>query len=489
MGAVQSATYTSTQQATLSEARDLIRSREMSAIAIAEEFLGALADATEFNAFITVTADRALAQAERTDELLGKGTERPLAGVALSIKDNFCTQDIETTAGSNILKGFKPTYESSVTRRILEAGATVLGKTNMDEFGMGSSTENSAYGPTLNPIGRHLQLGDLSPGGSSGGAAASVAAKLCSGALGTDTGGSIRQPAAFCGLVGFKPTYGVCSRWGIVAYASSMDQAGVITKSVRDAAILMDVIAGFDEKDSTSLSQTPSGFETALDIRFDGFTVGIPRELRDSGSNFDLESLWNKSERLIQDAGGRVVHVSLPHITYTLPTYYILALSEASSNLARYDGVRYGVRETGKTLDEMYELTRSRGFNWETKRRIMLGTFALSAGHYDEYFIQAQKVRKIIALEFDAAFEKADFLMWPTTPTPAFPLGAHDKDPVSMYKEDLFTVPVNLAGLPAVSMPVFKTALGLPMGMQLIGQRLDDTRLLACAGHVMRDVA
>jgi aspartyl-tRNA(Asn)/glutamyl-tRNA(Gln) amidotransferase subunit A len=399
------------------------------------------------------------------------------------IKDNFCTRDIRTTAGSKILENFVPSYESGVTSRLLDAGAVILGKTNMDEFGMGSSTETSAFGPTVNPRGFQTGINErYVPGGSSGGSAAAVAANLCLGSVATDTGGSIRQPASFCGIVGFKPTYGVCSRWGIVAYASSLDQAGVITKTVQDAAILMDVIAGFDERDSSSTGWLGKGFHQGLGADLGSPTVAIPRQFRESGGSVDLEALWAEIERRVRVAGSRIVYIDMPHVRYSLPSYYIIALSEASSNLSRYDGVRFGNRTSGfHDITEMYEMTRAEGFGDEVKRRVLLGTFALSSGYYDEYYLRAAKIRALVSKDFTQAFTLADFVVCPTAPTPAFRIGERNADPLTMYLGDLFTVPANLAGLPAISIPGIEAENGMPMGMQVMGPRFSDDRVLSFA--------
>lgn len=442
----------------------------------------------DLNAYLTLNKEGALKQAEASDQRRREGRALPLDGIPLAIKDNFCTEGLRTTAGSKILEDFTPTYESGVTQRLLDAGAVILGKTNMDEFGMGSSTENSAFGPTINPH-RLLDGTPVVPGGSSGGSAAAVAANLCIAALGTDTGGSLRQPAAFCGVIGFKPTYGLCSRWGMIAYASSFDQAGVITKTVSDAAIIMDVIAGHDPKDSTSVACSPPRFEQKLATSTPHRRIGIPREMREAGSNEDLDRLWAKSIESAKDAGHSIIDVSLPHLKYSLPAYYILVLSEASSNLARYDGVRYGYRAPNVSfLTEMYEQTRALGFGLETKKRILLGTFTLSAGYYEAYFQKAAKVRAKLRREFDEVFTQVDCLMWPTAPTSAFEFGSHSSDPVSMYLEDVFTVPVNLVGAPAISIPAIRCKKGLPMGLQLIGNRMEDAHLLQVASAMERAI-
>lgn len=453
---------------------------------LVEDAQAAIDENRGLNVFITEMVDRARAQAERSDERIKSGRGRRLEGLVLAIKDNFCTFGTETTAGSRILKGFIPTYESFVTKKLLDEGAVFIGKTNMDQFGMGSSTENSEFGPTLNPIGVKLGSNDYAPGGSSGGSAAAVAANLALAALATDTGGSIRQPASFCGVVGFKPTYGVCSRWGIIAYASSLDQAGVITKTVRDAAILMDVIAGEDLNDSTSVKFEFDGFEKHLSADAGKFTVGIPRQLRNLSSSTDLEGVWKALEDRVASAGGEIKLIDLPTLSYALPAYYIIALAEASSNLARYDGIRYGHRAEGAMdLADLYERTRNEGFLPETQKRILLGTFCLSAGYYDQYYARAQKVRAKIYGEFVRAFEEVDFLGWPTAPTPAFKFGSHDSDPLAMYLEDVFTVPINLGGLPAISLPIYEASTSMPMGAQLIGPRFGDRQLLTAANLVL----
>jgi aspartyl-tRNA(Asn)/glutamyl-tRNA(Gln) amidotransferase subunit A len=437
---------------------------------------------SELNAYITETPDVAFAQAEASDKRISQQRGRELDGVPISIKDNYCTDGIRTTAGSKILSNFVPTYESFVTRRVLEAGAVFLGKTNMDEFGMGSSTENSFFGPTLNPRGMELGRKNVAPGGSSGGGAAAVAAHLCMGALATDTGGSIRQPAAFCGVVGMKPTYGLCSRSGIIAYASSLDQAGAIARTVEDTAILIDAIIGEDAGDTTSVPRQIQNIEHFLKGPSRRYKIGIPAEFRDLSVNPDLESCWKIAEAVMKDAGFEVQYLRLESLKHSLPAYYIIALSEASSNLARYDGVRYGYRsKRSPNINALYENTRAEAFNWETKKRIIMGTYSLSAGYYEAYFEKACRVRRVISNEFDSAFKSVDCLMWPTAPTPAFEFGAHSADPTSMYLEDVFTVPINLAGLPAISVPISVAGNFLPMGMQVIGPRFCDADVFRVA--------
>jgi aspartyl-tRNA(Asn)/glutamyl-tRNA(Gln) amidotransferase subunit A len=437
---------------------------------------------SDLNAYITKTPEIALSQAEASDDRIARNRPRKLEGVPISVKDNYCTKGIRTTAGSKILSNFVPTYESFVSRKLLDAGCVYLGKTNMDEFGMGSSTENSFFGATLNPRGLELGRNNVVPGGSSGGAAAAVAAHLCLGALATDTGGSIRQPAAFCGVVGMKPTYGLCSRSGIIAYASSLDQAGAIARTVEDTAILIDTIVGEDENDTTSATQKIPNIEAFLKEPARRYKIGIPTEFRDLSINSDLETVWHVTEAVLKDAGFDIQYIDLASLKHSLPAYYIIALSEASSNLARYDGVRYGHRSMrASNITELYENTRAEGFKWETKKRIIMGTYGLSAGYYDAYYEKACKVRRVISNEFDVAFRSVDCLMWPTTPTTAFEFGSHSLNPVSMYLEDVFTVPVNLAGLPAISVPISIGSSFLPMGIQVIGPRFGDADVFRVA--------
>ena len=423
--------------------------------------------------------------ASASDERLGNGRGGPLEGVPLGIKDLFCTEGITTTAGSKILGNFVPQYESTVTANLWAAGAVLLGKLNLDEFAMGSSNENSAFGPVLNPWG---EAEKLVPGGSSGGSAAAVAAHLCAGATGTDTGGSIRQPAALTGTVGLKPTYGRCSRWGIVAFASSLDQAGPIARTVRDCAILLGQMASVDPKDSTSVDVAVPDYEAALEGGVRGKRIGVPKEYRVDPMPETLDALWQKGERWLADAGAEMVPVSLPHMRYALPAYYIVAPAEASSNLARYDGVRYGLRVPADEVVEQYEATRAAGFGDEVKRRVLIGTYVLSAGYYDAYYLRAQKVRTLIAQDFRAVFDqRIDALLTPTTPGPAFSLGGKP-DPVEMYLNDVFTVPVNMAGLPGISVPAGLSEGGLPLGLQLIGRPFDEAGLMPLA-RALEDAA
>jgi aspartyl-tRNA(Asn)/glutamyl-tRNA(Gln) amidotransferase subunit A len=465
---------------TIAELRDGFRVGEFTAREVAEAFNAAVTGARALNAFTVETPEDALAAADKADA--GRGSGGSLAGIPLGIKDLFATQGVDTTAGSNILKGFKPPYESTVSGNLRRAGAGMLGKLNMDEFAMGSSNETSAYGPVISPWKRN-DGGNaaLTPGGSSGGSAAAVAAGIVPAATGTDTGGSIRQPAAFTGICGIKPTYGRCSRWGIVSFASSLDQAGSMAKTVRDCAILLEAMAGFDAKDSTSLDLPVPQWEAGLSSNLKGKRVGIPTEYRIEGVPADIDALWDKGVEWLRDAGAEPVKISLPHTKYALPTYYIIAPAEASSNLARYDGVRYGLREEGvKTLDDMYAATRAAGFGAEVKRRIMIGTYVLSAGFYDAYFTKAQKVRTLIKRDFAAAFESCDFILTPTAPSAAFGLG-EKTDPLAMYLNDVFAVPASLAGLPAMSVPGGLDGQGLPLGLHLIGRELDEQGVLNAA--------
>ncbi len=467
---------------TIAELRNGFRGGEFTAREIAEAFNAAVAGARGLNAFTVETPDDALAAADAADAARGKSELGALAGIPLGIKDLFATQGVDTTAGSNILKGFKPPYESTVSGNLRRAGVGMLGKLNMDEFAMGSSNETSAYGPVISPWKRN-DGGNaaLTPGGSSGGSAAAVAAGIVPGATGTDTGGSIRQPAAFTGICGIKPTYGRCSRWGIVSFASSLDQAGSMARTVRDCAILLEAMAGFDPKDSTSLDLPVPQWGANLSSDLKGKRVGIPTEYRIDGVPADIDALWDQGVEWLRDAGAEPVKISLPHTQYALPTYYIIAPAEASSNLARYDGVRYGLREDGEGgLDGMYAATRAAGFGAEVKRRIMIGTYVLSAGFYDAYFTKAQKVRTLIKRDFAAAFEACDLILTPTAPSAAFGLG-EKTDPLAMYLNDVFAVPASLAGLPAMSVPGGLDGQGLPLGLHLIGRELDEQGVLNAA--------
>ena len=471
---------TSLTSLTISALRTGLRSREFSAVELADAYLDAMERARILNAYVVETPERARDMAAASDRRLLEGEARPLEGIPLGIKDLFATRDVHTQACSRVLDGFKPTYESTVSANLFGAGAVMLGKLNMDEFAMGSSNETSCYGNVINPWRRKGSNAALVPGGSSGGSATAVAAHICAAATATDTGGSIRQPAAFTGTVGIKPTYGRCSRWGIVAFASSLDQAGPIARDVRDAAIMLAVMASHDAKDTTSVDRPVPDYEAVLGRSVKGMKVGIPREYRVDGMPAEIEALWQQGIAFLKDAGAEIVDVSLPHTQYALPTYYIIAPAEASSNLARYDGVRYGQRDLpdGAGLQDMYAATRAAGFGPEVKRRIMIGTYVLSAGFYDAYYTQAQKVRALIARDFEQAFEKCDLLLTPTAPSASFALGEKQADPLAMYLNDVFTVPASLAGLPAMAVPGGLDAQGLPLGLQIIGKALDEQTVL-----------
>jgi aspartyl-tRNA(Asn)/glutamyl-tRNA(Gln) amidotransferase subunit A len=469
---------------TLAEAREALRAREFSARELALAHIEAIEAARALNAFVTRTPERALEMADAADARLAAGEGRALDGIPLAIKDLFCTQGIRTTAGSHILDGFVPPYESTVTANLWKAGAVLLGKTNLDEFAMGSSNVTSYFGPVRNPWTGPREDVPLVPGGSSGGSAAAVAAGLCLGATGTDTGGSIRQPAAFCGIVGMKPTYGRCSRFGIVAFASSLDQAGPMTRTVRDAAILLQAMASFDPNDSTSANVALPDLEAALTGDVRGLRVGIPAEYRMEGAPAAIDELWQRGIGWLQAAGAEIREISLPHTRYALPAYYIVNPAEASSNLARYDGMRYGLRVPGRDLLETYGKTRREGFGAEVRRRVMIGTYVLSAGYYDAYYLKAQRVRTLIKQDFEQAFAGVDVILTPTTPTAAFRLGERMDDPVQMYLNDVFTVPANLAGLPGISVPAGLSADGLPLGLQVIGRAFDEATVLRAAGVI-----
>ena len=466
---------------TVTQLRDGFRKGDFSAREAADAFIGAVEGGRALNAFIVETPDHAIAAAEAADRGRASGELGALSGVPLGIKDLFCTESYQTTAASHILEGFTPAYESTVTAKLFAAGAGMLGKLNMDQFAMGSSNETSNFGNVISPW-RRKGGGNapLAPGGSSGGSSAAIAARLVPAATGTDTGGSIRQPAAFTGISGIKPTYGRCSRWGIVAFASSLDQAGPMARDVRDCALLLEVMSGFDPKDSTSLEAPVPNWETALSSDLKGKCVGIPKEYRVEGMPQEIEALWQQGIAWMKDAGAEIVDVLLPHTKYALPAYYIIAPAEASSNLARYDGVRYGQRDLpdGAGLQDMYAATRAAGFGAEVKRRIMIGTYVLSAGYYDAYYTQAQKVRSLIARDFELAWEKCDVLLTPTAPSAAFALGEKQADPIAMYLNDVFTVPASLAGLPAMSVPAGLDGQGLPLGLQIIGRPLDEQSVL-----------
>jgi len=461
--------------------RNGVANGDFSAVEVAEAFNAAVADAAELNAFIVTTPDHALDAAKKVDADRAVGKDLgTMAGVPIGMKDLFATRGVQTTAASHMLEGFKPEYESTVSQKLWDAGAGMLGKLNLDQFAMGSSNETSYFGNVISPWRKEGSNAALAPGGSSGGSSAAIAARLCPAATGTDTGGSIRQPAAFTGISGIKPTYGRCSRWGIVAFASSLDQAGPMARSVEDCAIMLEAMAGFDPKDSTSLQMDVPAWTAGLDANLKGKKVGIPKEYRMDGTDEEILKSWDDGIAWLKDAGAEVVEVSLPHTKYALPAYYIVAPAEASSNLARYDGVRYGLRDLpdGAGLQDMYAATRAAGLGDEVKRRILIGTYVLSAGFYDAYYTQAMKVRTLIQKDFEAAFEKCDVILAPTTPTAAFALGDKVDDPLSMYLNDVFSVPASLAGLPAMSVPAGLNKDGLPLGLQLIGPAFDEQAVL-----------
>ncbi|HEX2653354.1 MAG TPA: Asp-tRNA(Asn)/Glu-tRNA(Gln) amidotransferase subunit GatA [Xanthobacteraceae bacterium] len=471
---------------TISEAHEGLTKKQFTATELVDAHLSAMEKARALNAYVLETPEKARMMAKASDERLAKGEARPLEGIPIAIKDMFGTEGVRTTACSHILDGFEPPYESTVSAQLWRDGAVMLGKTNNDEFAMGSSNETSFYGPVISPWRRNGSDTKLVPGGSSGGSAAAVAAFLCAGSTGTDTGGSIRQPAAFTGIVGLKPTYGRCSRWGIVAFASSLDQAGPFARTVRDTARLTTSMAGYDLKDTTSVDVPVPDYEAAVGRSVKGMRIGIPREYRVDGMPSEIEALWEKGAQWLKDAGAELVDVSLPHTKYALPAYYIVAPAEASSNLARYDGVRYGLRVPGSDITEMYEKTRAAGFGAEVRRRIMIGTYVLSAGYYDAYYLRAQKVRTLIKRDFEQCFKNGvDAMLTPTTPSAAFGVGEKSSgDPIEMYLNDIFTVTVNMAGLPGISVPAGCDAQGLPLGLQLIGRPFDEETLFALGGVI-----
>jgi aspartyl-tRNA(Asn)/glutamyl-tRNA(Gln) amidotransferase subunit A len=464
----------------IAEARDGLRTKKFSARELADAYNEAVEKIKPLNAFITATPERAREMAAASDARLATSEALPLDGIPIAIKDLFCTKGVLTTAASHILDGFVPPYESTITEKLWNAGAVMLGKTNMDEFAMGSSTTSSYYGPSENPWRRPGDNRPLVAGGSSGGSAAAVAAHAALAATGTDTGGSIRQPASFCGIVGLKPSYGRCSRWGVVAFASSLDHPGPMTRTVRDAAIMLGAMAGHDPRDSTSAPLPVPDYETALTSDIRGLKIGIPREYRIDGMAGEIETLWQSGIDWLRDAGAEPVEISLPMTKYALPAYYVIAPAEASSNLARYDGVKFGLRVEGDSLDDMYEKTRAAGFGAEVRRRVLIGTYVLSAGYYDAYYLKAQRVRTLIARDFATAFERCDCILAPTTPSAAFAIGEKADDPVAMYLNDVFTVPADLAGLPAVSVPAGLSD-GLPLGLQIIGRAFDEATVLRVA--------
>ncbi|GJE38921.1 Glutamyl-tRNA(Gln) amidotransferase subunit A [Methylobacterium persicinum] len=480
----------SPNELTLADARDALKAKTLSARELTQAHLDAMAKARSLNAYLLETPERALAMADKADSKIAAGEARPLEGIPLGIKDLFCTDGVETTAGSKILKGFEPHYESAVSANLWRDGAVMLGKLNLDEFAMGSSNETSAFGNVISPWRRKGSEAPLVPGGSSGGSAAAVAARLCLGATATDTGGSIRQPAAFTGTVGIKPTYGRCSRWGTVAFASSLDQAGPIARTVRDCAILLTSMSGPDPRDTTCADLAVPDFETSVGRGVKGLTIGIPKEYRVDGMPAEIQKLWDEGAAWLKAAGATIKEISLPHTSYALPAYYIVAPAEASSNLARYDGVRYGLRVPGKDIAGMYENTRAAGFGREVKRRIMIGTYVLSAGYYDAYYVRAQKIRTLIKRDFEAAYaDGVDAILTPATPSAAFGIGEKaNADPVEMYLNDVFTVTVNMAGLPGIAVPAGFDSQGLPLGLQLIGRPFDEETLFAAA-QVIEDSA
>jgi aspartyl-tRNA(Asn)/glutamyl-tRNA(Gln) amidotransferase subunit A len=461
----------------LSSAQKSLKNREISSVELTKAYLDAIEKTSSLGAYIDLQKDYALEMAKNSDKKINQGVAGPLEGIPIGVKDMFCTKDIKTTASSKILENFYPTYESTVTQNLWNDGAVMLGKLSCDEFAMGSSNETAAKGNVINPWSKTIPM---SPGGSSGGSAAAVASRSALAATGTDTGGSIRQPAAFCGITGLKPTYGRCSRWGIVAFSSSLDQAGPLTRTVSDAAIMLNSMAGYDNKDSTSANLEMPDLTSYLDKSIKGKKIGIPKEYTQDGISEDIVSFYETSIQFLKDSGAEIIPVSLPHTKYALPVYYIIAPAEASSNLARYDGVRYGTRKEAESLDDMYELTRGEGFGDEVQRRIMIGTYVLSSGYYDAYYLKAQKVRRLIKEDFDNTFENVDFLLTPSTPSTAFELG-QKQDPLTMYLNDIFTVPASLAGLPGISIPVGLDKVGLPVGIQLIANSFDEPNLISVA--------
>ena len=471
----------------LADAVKGLEKKEFSAVEITKAHLKQMEDFRHLNAYIVETPDVALKQAEESDKRRASGTAGYLEGAPIGIRDLFCTTSVQTTAASKILEGFKPQYESTVTSKLFADGAVMLGKLNLDEFAMGSANTTSGYGNVISPWKRNNgSNADLTPGGSSGGSAAAVSARLCLAATGTDTGGSIRQPAALCGIAGIKPTYGRVSRWGVVAFASSLDQAGSFGRNLEDAAMLLKSMSGFDPKDSTSANKEVPDFVAALKGSAKGLKVGIPKEYRVDGMPKEIEDIWQKGIDWLKAEGAEIVDVSLPHTKYGLPVYYIIAPAECSSNLARYDGVRYGLRVDGKDLNETYMKTRAAGFGDEVKRRIMVGTYVLSAGYYDAYYIKAQKVRRLILNDFLEAYKQCDVILAPSTPSAAFAIGENEDDPIKMYLNDVFTVTVNLAGLPGLSVPAGLNSEGLPLGLQLIGRPWDEETIIRAGGAIER---
>ncbi len=468
---------------TIKQALDGLNNGDFTSVELTNVHLDAIESAKELNAFVTNTPEQALEQAKASDTKRANGEVGVLEGIPIGMKDLFCTEGVQTTASSKILEGFTPQYTSTVAQNMFDQGAVMLGKTNLDEFAMGSSNMTSAFGNVINPWKRNNDNKDIVPGGSSGGSAAGVAARIMMGATGTDTGGSIRQPASFCGITGIKPTYGRCSRWGVIAFSSSLDQPGPFARTVEDNAIMLQAMAGFDKKDSTSVNRDVPNYMSAMTGDIRGLKVGIPKEYRVDGMPEEIESLWQQGIAWMKDAGAEIVDISLPHTKYALPTYYIIAPAECSSNLARYDGVRYGMRvNDGGNLDDMYEATRAAGFGDEVKRRIMIGTYVLSAGHYDAYYNKARRVRKQIWNDFNQAYKKCDVILTPTAPSAAFAMDDDMNDPIKMYLNDVFTVPASLAGMPGISIPAGLDKDGLPLGLQILGRPFDEETVFRTAG-------
>ena len=467
----------------ISQLKLLLDDNKISVKEIAQTYIKKIKEKKDLNIFIHFNEDKIYDQVKLIEKI---SNDNSLKGIPIAVKDLFCTKNMPTTAGSKILENFNPTYESFVTQKLINQGSMFVGKTNLDEFAMGSATNTSYFGDTINPLSN--EGSPLAPGGSSGGSAAAVAADLCLGATGTDTGGSIRQPASFCGVVGIKPTYGICSRWGIAAFASSLDQAGIFSKNVTDASILLKEMAGHDLRDSTSSNVKIPNFSENLNIDLKGKKIGIPKEYTIDGISDEINEVWEQAIKSLEQKGAIIEHISLPHTKYALPTYYIIAPAEASSNLARYDGVKYGHRaENAKSLDDMYELTRSEGFGKEVKRRILIGTYVLSAGYYDAYYLKAQKVRKLIADDFVKAFKECDLILTPTAPSAAFPLNEKQDDPIKMYLNDVFTVPASLAGIPGISIPYGKDKNGLPLGIQLLSKHFNEQEIFNAAFALEKD--
>ena len=467
----------------IKQLKSLIDENKISIKEVAETYVNKIKEKKDLNIFIYFDENTINDQVKEIEKL---PNNKKLKGIPIAVKDLFCTKNMPTTAASRILENFNPTYESFVTQKLINEGSLFVGKTNLDEFAMGSATNTSYFGNTINPLSNKDV--PLAPGGSSGGSAAAVAADLCLGSTGTDTGGSIRQPASFCGVVGIKPTYGLCSRWGIAAFASSLDQAGIFSKNVTDASILLEEIAGHDERDSTSSNVKIPHYSDNLNLDLNGKTIGIPKEYTVEGISDEINTVWDNAIKSCEKKGAKIKYISLPHTKYALPTYYIIAPAEASSNLARYDGVKYGFRaDESKSLDEMYEITRSEGFGKEVKRRILIGTYVLSAGYYDAYYLKAQKVRKLIANDFIETFEECDLILTPTAPSAAFPLNEKQEDPIKMYLNDVFTVPASLAGIPGISIPYGKDKNGLPLGIQLLGKHFNEQEVFNAAYALEKD--